>query len=103
MMRDHVIDIAPVLQFKRAMKALRPNRADLPEAAKVRQQVEDSGEDPAHAAVGYLVAVVADALDTSVGDLEPERVGRVLLAEDVLLILTGSADIETARQWLRSP
>ncbi len=70
------------------------------EAASAR--VEVAGEDPVAAAVGYLEALVASALDTSIDHLDAAAAARALLAEEVLLILTGSDDIEEVRAWLRA-
>ena len=99
-MPDLEIDVAPVLRWRRAMKTL--ERKEPPAAGSVRQRIENGGLDPVVAAVGYLEALVASALDTSIDDLDAAATARALLAEEVLLILTGSCDVEAVRAWLRA-
>ncbi len=99
-MDDLVIDVAPVLRWRRAMEAFK--RKDQPAAGSVRQRIEDAGEDPVRTAVGYLEALIASALDTAIDDLDGAAAARALLAEEVLLILTGSDDVEAVRAWLRA-
>ncbi len=99
-MDDLVIDVAPALRWQRAMEAL--NRKDQPAAGSVPQRIENAGEDPVAAAVGYLEALVASALDTAIDDLDAAAAARAVLAEEVLLILTGSDDVEAVRAWLRA-
>ncbi len=59
-------------------------------------------QDSARAAVGYLEPLVSAALETSIDDLDAEAAGRVLLAEELLQILTGSAELEAVRAWMRA-
>ncbi len=99
-MDDLVIDMAPVLRWRRAMKTL--ERKEQPDAGSVRQKIQDAGGDPVVAAVGYLEALVASALDTSIDDLDAAAAARALLAEEVLLILIGTDDVEAVRAWLRA-
>ncbi len=99
-MNDLVIDMAPVRRWQSAMRALR--RQDRSSPAHIRCRIEQLGRDPLHAAVGYLEALVSDALDAAIDDLDPVARGRALLAEELLLILTGSDEVETVRAWLRA-
>ena len=71
----------------------------LPKPESLRRMIED-GEEPAAAAVLYLEALVTAALDAGVGAVDAETAGKVLLAEELLLILTGSDDVERARAWM---
>lgn len=97
-MDDLVIDVAPVRRWRSAMRALA--HRELPSPAGVRRQIEQ-GDDPVRAAVSYLEAVVSGALDAAIDDLDAAALGRALLAEELLLILTGSDDLEAVRAWLR--
>ncbi|MCP3957865.1 MAG: hypothetical protein GY719_08440 [bacterium] len=97
-MDEMVIDVAPVHRWQSAMRALA--RRDLPSPAAVRRQIEQ-GEDPVRAAVSYLETVVSRALDAAIDDLDSAALGRALLAEELLLILTGSDDVDAVRAWLR--
>ena len=115
-MDDLVIDVAPVRRWQSAMRALA--RTDLlspagirrritvrcasSSAAGIRRRIEERGEDPVRAAVGYLEALVSGALDAAIDDLDPVALGRALLAEELLLILTGSGDVDAVRAWLRA-
>ncbi len=73
----------------------------LPKPESLRQMIED-GEEPAGVAVLYLEALVTAALDAGVGGIDAETAGKVLLAEELLLILTGSDDVKRVRTWMRS-
>ncbi len=97
-MDDLEIDVAPVLRFRRAMNAFQ--RKEQPDAGSVRHRIEVPGEDHVAVAVGYLEALVASALDSSIDDLDAAAAARALLAEEVLLILIGSDDVEEVRAWL---
>ena len=99
-MDDLEIDVAPVLRFRRAMKAF--ERKDQPAAGSGRRTIDLAGEDPVAAAVGYLEALVASALDTPIDHLDAAAAARALLAEEVLLILIGTDDVEAVRGWLRA-
>ena len=59
-MDDLVIDMAPVLRWRRAMKTL--ERKEQPAAGSVRRRIEVAGQDPVVGAVGYLEPLVASAL-----------------------------------------
>ncbi len=96
---DLVIDVDPALRHHRATTAL--GLSVLPEAAGYRQAIEEGRLDPHRAAVEYLEALVAEALKAPIGEVAGEAAGRVLLAEELLLILTGSSDLEAVRAWLR--
>ena len=98
-MRDLAIDIAPVRRWRAAAVALKLR--DLPEPADVRQRVE-AGDDPARAVVGYLEGLVSAVLSAEVCTLHPETLGKALLAEELLFILTGSDDIDRVRAWMRA-
>ncbi len=82
------------------MKTL--ERKEQPDTGNFPQRIEDAGDDPVASAVGYLEALVASALDTAIDDLDGAAAARALLAEEVLLILTGSDDVEAVRAWLRA-
>ncbi len=73
---------------------------DLPKPESLRQMIEDCGS--SQAAVYYLEALVSAALDAGVGGVDAETAGKVLLAEELLLILTGSDDVERVRDWMSS-
>ncbi|MCP3961628.1 MAG: hypothetical protein GY719_27625 [bacterium] len=98
-MDEIVIDVAPVHRWQSAMRALA--RRDLPSPAGVRRRIEEQGEDPVRAAVSYLETVVSGALDAAIDDLDSAALGRALLAEELLLILTGSDDDDVVRAWLQ--
>jgi len=99
-MQDLNSDRAPVLRWRRARKVV--ERRELPDAGSVRRRIEASGEDAASAAVAFLEALVSAALDTRIDELDAAVAARVLLAEELLLILTGSDDVEAVRAWLRA-
>lgn len=100
-MDDFMIDVAPVRRWRSAMRAL--ERRDLPSPRAVRLRIEEGGEDLVCAVVGYLEGQLCAALDTALDELDAVALGRALLAEELLVILTGSDDLEGVRAWLRAP
>ena len=70
----------------------------LPKPESLRQMIKDCGA--SLAAVYYLEALVSAVLDAGVGTVSAETSGKVLLAEELLLILTGSDDVEQVRTWM---
>ena len=97
---DLALDVAPVLRRQRADEAL--GLCHLPEPAGFRRVIAEGGVDPARAAVTYLEALVSAALELPIDALDAETAGRVLLAEQVLVLLTGSNDADAVRAWLRA-
>ena len=71
---------------------------NLPKLESLRQIIEDCGA--SLAAVYYLEALVSAVLDAGIGTVSAETSGKVLLAEELLLILTGSDDVEKVRVWM---
>ena len=100
-MLDFVIDVEPELRYARAMKALGLSVAG--DVDEYRQAITEGGIDPVRAAVAYLEDIVSQTLDARVEDLGEEAAGRALLAEELLVILTGSSDLEAVRAWLQAP
>ena len=100
-MPDLVIDVAPMLRYERAMKALGLSVPGNP--ADFRQAITEGGIDPARAVVAYLEELVSGALEAPIDHLTDEAAGRVLLAEELLVILTGSHRPEAVRAWLQAP
>lgn len=100
-MGDLLIDFAPVRRWRQAAAALKLKH--LPEPAELRQEIEESGNDPTRAVVGYLETLLSIVLDAEIGLLPAETLGRALLAEELLLILTGTDDLPRVREWLAAP
>ncbi len=72
---------------------------NLPRPDFLRQMIEDRA---GQMAVYYLEALVSAALDAGVGAIDAQTAGKVLLAEELLLILTGYEDVEQVRIWMSS-